>query len=62
MDNLQLLGFSSAVRALCLTFGGLVWIRPPWCSILYKYWPVCPQELTAQVQSRGRESGVDTAG
>lgn len=43
VGNLQLLGFSSAVRALCQTLGGLMWIRPPWCSMLYKYRPAyCP--------------------
>lgn len=58
MDTLQLLGWSSAVRARALTPG---WIRPQRCSVLYKYWPACPRELTAQVQSRGHEGGVDSA-
>lgn len=55
VDNLQFLGFSSAVTALCLTIGGLVWIRPPQCSVLYKHWPACPQEHCPGTEQGTRE-------
>lgn len=59
MGGLQLLGFSSAVRALSLTLGGLMWIRPPWCSVLYRYRPAYSgtEQRVAWIQPVGSRKG-----